>query len=58
MLRLLRPSLLLLLFFPVAVAAQNQGADIFILSSHTESSEWAQQMLRPIEALAADRQDL
>lgn len=32
--------------------------DIFILSSHTASSEWAQQMLAPIEQLRWERQEL
>lgn len=37
---------------------EHEREDIFILSSHTESSEWAQQMLFPINELKRERTDL
>lgn len=40
------------------MAAQEKAADILILSSHTEHSEWAQHMLQPIQKLERDRPDL
>lgn len=58
MLRRLQLSVILFLVSSLAIAARDKAADIFILSSHTESSEWAQRMLSPVQQLAADRPDL
>ena len=38
--------------------ARDKAADVFILSSHTEHSEWAQQMLIPVNQLSVERPDL
>ena len=57
MLRRIHLCLMVLLFTPLAVAARDKAADILILSSHTESSEWAQRMLQPIKALERERPD-
>lgn len=50
-----RLSLFFLLLFPLVLAAQEKPLDILILSSHTESSEWAQHMLRPVWDLQQER---
>lgn len=51
--------LLALLLTLVTVTAQDRRqADIFILSSHTEYSEWAQRMLYPVDELRKERPDL
>ncbi|MBO4756716.1 MAG: HAMP domain-containing histidine kinase [Bacteroidales bacterium] len=52
-----RLSLFFLLLFPLVLAAQEKPLDILILSSHTESSEWAQHMLRPVWDLQQERPD-
>ncbi|MBR4809518.1 MAG: HAMP domain-containing histidine kinase [Bacteroidales bacterium] len=49
---------LLLLWIPLAIAARDKAADVFLLSSHTDASEWDQRMMQPINALAAERPDL
>ena len=55
-------SLLSLLLLPAFLSAQGRSGhereDIFILSSHTESSEWAQSMLFPINEINRERPDL
>ena len=55
-------SLLSLLLLPAFLSAQGRSGhereDIFILSSHTESSEWAQSMLFPINEIKRERPDL
>ena len=38
--------------------SEHEREDIFILSSHTESSEWAQNMLFPINEIKRERPDL
>lgn len=48
----------LLLSFVVASAQDKKPTDIFILSSHTEYSEWAQHMLFPIDELLKERPEL
>lgn len=52
----------LLLLAPLSLAAQGteeaQDHDILILSSHTISSEWEQNMLRPIQELRKERPDI
>ena len=58
MTRRLSLYILVLLGFSLSLSAQEKGVDILILSSHTESSEWAQTMLRPIEQLEKDRPEL
>jgi signal transduction histidine kinase len=59
MLRKLKQYVLLLLLMlgPIGLMAQGKenAKKIFILSSHTESSEWEQMMLAPIRDLAAER---
>ena len=50
--------LLVLVFAPLALAAQDKAADIFILSSHTSSSIWEQHMLQPVNTLAGERPEL
>ena len=57
---MLRRVLICLLFLwaSLALAARDKAADIFLLSSHTEASEWDQRMMEPIHALAAERPDL
>ena len=49
-------ALLLSLF--TATAQNKKQADIFILSSHTQYSEWAQRMLFPIDELCKERPEL
>lgn len=56
--RCLKPCLLLLFFVPLLLAAREKPADIFVLSSHTDHSEWAQQMLHPVYQLKSDRPEL
>ena len=48
------------LLLPSVLFAQEwqRAEDIFILSSHTASSEWAQQMLFPIGQLQEERPEL
>ena len=48
------------LLLPSVLFAQEwqKADDIFLLSSHTASSEWAQQMLFPIEQLQEERPEL
>ena len=58
MTRRLSLYILVLLGFSLSLSAQEKGVDILILSSHTESSEWAQTMLSPIEQLQEDRPEL
>jgi Signal transduction histidine kinase len=58
MTRRLSLYILVLLGFSLSLSAQEKGVDILILSSHTESSEWAQTMLSPIEQLEKDRPEL
>lgn len=58
MLRRIRFCFLLLFLTPLALAARDKAADVFLLSSHTEASEWDQRMMQPINALAAERPDL
>ena len=58
MTRRLSLYILVLLGFSLSLSAQEKGVDILILSSHTESSEWAQTMLSPIEQLKKDRPEL
>jgi len=59
MLRKLYLCLLALLLTPLALTAQEKnGAEVLILSSHTESSEWARQMLQPIEEMDKARADI
>ena len=50
----------LFLLVPGFVFAQGSDVpeDLFILSSHTASSEWAQQMLAPIAQMRSLRPDL
>ena len=55
MLRRLRLCLLLFLLAPLSMTGQDEAVDIFILSSHTSSSEWEQRMLQPINNLARER---
>ena len=61
MLRKLKQYVLLLLLTlgPIGLMAQDkeEAKKIFILSSHTESSEWEQMMLAPIRDLMANRPD-
>lgn len=52
------PLCLWMLLSSLALAAQQKSADIFILSSHTVSSEWEQRMLQPINDLAGQRPEL
>ena len=49
---------LLLCLVPWALAAQEKAVDIFILSSHTSSSEWEQNMLEPFHSVVQDRPDI
>jgi len=58
MLRTLKLCLLALLLSMPLLAAREKAADILILSTHTESSEWEQTMLRPIWSLAKERPEL
>ena len=59
MLRKLKLCLLAaVLLVPAKAGAQEKQADIFILSSHTEYSEWAQKMLFPIDELRKERPEL
>lgn len=58
MLRRLTNCLLLLLFSPLALVAQDNAVDLLILSSHSRSSEWEQSMLPPLDALVIERPDL
>ena len=58
MTRRLSLYILVLLGFSLSLSAQEKAVDILILSSHTESSEWAQTMLSPIEELKKDRPEL
>ena len=51
-------SLLAWAFVSVALFAREQAVDILVLSSHTESSGWAQRMLRPLDKLAHERPNL
>ena len=52
----------LFMLIPATLSAQGRSEhkreDIFILSSHTESSEWAQNMLFPINEIKRERPDL
>ena len=50
--------LLTLLLSVLPLSAREGSADIFILSSHTEYSEWAQRMLFPIDELRKERPEL
>jgi len=50
--------LLTLLLSALPMSARKDQADIFVLSSHTEYSEWAQRMLFPIEELRKERPEL
>lgn len=38
-----------------AISAQDKAADILVLSSHVESSEWVHAMMRPVEELEKER---
>ena len=59
MLRRFTLCLVLLFLAPLAaLAARDKAADILILSSHTESSEWEQRMLLPVNELIKDHPDL
>ncbi|MBR4826896.1 MAG: HAMP domain-containing histidine kinase [Bacteroidales bacterium] len=41
----------------ILLPAQDKATDVFVVSSHVESSEWAQNGLKPIKDLAKDRPD-
>ena len=58
MLRRLYLCLLALITAPLAISAQKKAADILVISSEVEHSNWAQNMLRPIRNLETDRPDL
>ena len=50
--------LLAFIMIPLTSAARDGAADVFVISSQVESSEWAQIMLRPIKDLQKERPDL
>ena len=58
MIRRLSFVFLWLLLFPLSLTAGEEAVDILVMSSHAESSEWVQQMLRPIRELKAERPEL
>ncbi len=47
-----------LLITPLALAAQDKGADVFVLSSHATTSEWGIRIMEPIEDLIQERPNL
>lgn len=51
-------SSLVLLLVSWTLTAREKAADIFVLTTHAESSEWARSMLIPIDQLHAERPDL
>ena len=51
-------SLLAWMLVPALLFAREQAVDILVLSSHTESSGWAQRMLRPLDKLVRERPSL
>ena len=51
-------SCLVLILAPWVLKAQDEAADIFILSTHSKSSEWIRNMLKPIDHLRAERPQL
>ena len=58
MMRRLFLCLLAFILIPLASAARDGAADVFVISSQVESSEWAQIMLRPIKELEKERPEL
>ena len=50
--------LLAFVVIPLSSAALDEAADVFVISSQVESSEWAQNMLLPIKELEQERPDL
>ena len=48
-------SLLALMAVSFAMATRSRAADVFVMSSHVESSEWAHNMMRPILQLEQER---
>ena len=46
------------LLVSLSLAAQDKAADVFVMSSHAESSEWVQNMLLPIKELEQERPEL
>ena len=55
----LRRSILCLVFILVswALPAQEKAADIFVLSTHSESSEWIKNVLTPVQHFELERPD-
>ncbi len=51
-------SCLVFLLASWALSAQEKAADIFVLSTHAESSEWVKSMLSPLEQLQHERPEL
>ena len=47
-----------LLLLSRVLSAQERAADIFVLSTHSQASEWVKSMMTPIEGLRFDRPDL
>ena len=58
MLRKLSLCLWALLIIPLTLAAQDKGADVFVLSSQATTSEWGIRMMEPIDALIQERPSL
>lgn len=50
--------LLAFVMIPLTSASRDGAADVFVISSQVESSEWAQIMLRPIKELEKERPEL
>ena len=58
MLRRCYMCLLALVLTPLALSAQEKDADVLVISSQIQYSEWAQQMLHPVYQLEKERPDL
>lgn len=51
-------SCLVLLLVPLLAVAQEKAADLFVMTTHAESSEWVRSMLSPIKQLRQERPEL
>lgn len=49
---------LVLILMPRLLSAHGRAADIFVLSTHSPSSEWIKSMMQPINQLEKDRPEL
>ncbi len=58
MMRRLFPCLVALPLLAHPLAAQDKAVDVFVLSSHSASSEWQHIMTPPMDTLAQERPDL